>query len=207
MLSEFDRFAESFDEQLLTNLEYRAPQILADALIDRLGAPEAALDILDAGCGTGLCGPLIRPHARRLVGVDLSGGMIGKAASRGGYDELVVAELTAYLQTHPETWDVVLSADTMIYFGDLQAVLSAAFAALRPGGWLAFTVEALDGDGPLVSLTSSGRFRHTRRHVEQVIHASGFGDATIATAVLRRELGEPVAGLVVLARKVVGERR
>lgn len=202
--SEFDRFAESFDEQLLTNLEYRAPQILADALIDRLNAAEAALDILDAGCGTGLCGPLMRPHARRLVGVDLSGGMIEKAALRGGYDELVVAELTAYLQTHPGTWDVVLSADTLIYFGDLQAVSSAAFSALRPGGWLAFTVEVLDDDESLVSLTPSGRYRHTRRHVEQAIHASGFRDVTIATAVLRKELGEPVAGLVVLARKVAG---
>ena len=28
--------------------------------------------MLDAGCGTGLCAPLLRPYASRLTGVDLS---------------------------------------------------------------------------------------------------------------------------------------
>src|SRR5690348_9789278 len=142
----FDRFAESFDEQLLKNLDYRAPQVLVDALIGVLGVAEGALDVLDAGCGTGLCGPLIRPHARRLDGVDLSSGMLEKARLRGGYDELVAAELTAYLKEHPQTWDVVLSADTLVYFGDLAEVLAATHAALRPGGRLAFTLEAMDVD-------------------------------------------------------------
>ncbi|CAM5334614.1 hypothetical protein [Rhodanobacter lindaniclasticus] len=50
----FNGFAASFDEQLLKNLHYRAPQIL-EALVERLGAPQAALDVLDAGCGTGSC--------------------------------------------------------------------------------------------------------------------------------------------------------
>ena len=43
--------------------------------------------ILDAGCGTGLCGPLLKPWARRLVGVDLSGGMLEKARALQLYDE------------------------------------------------------------------------------------------------------------------------
>ena len=42
-----------------------------------------ALDVLDAGCGTGLCGPLLAPYARRLAGVDLSGGMLAQAAREG----------------------------------------------------------------------------------------------------------------------------
>ena len=53
--------------------------------------------MLDAGCGTGLCGPLIAPYARRLVGVDLSERMLAQARARDVYDELVKGELTAYL--------------------------------------------------------------------------------------------------------------
>ena len=34
------------------------------------------LDVLDLGCGTGLCGPLLRPYARALAGVDLSPQML-----------------------------------------------------------------------------------------------------------------------------------
>jgi len=197
----FDRFAESFDEQLLKNLDYRAPQILVDALDGVLGVPAHALDVLDAGCGTGLCGPLIRPHARRLDGVDLSAGMLEKARLRGGYDELVVAELTAYLQSRPEAWDIVLSADTLVYFGDLAEVLAAAHAALRAGGWMAFTLEALDDAAGRSELSSSGRYRHARSYVEQMLGAAGFVEVRMAASALRKEVGKPVAGWVVLARK------
>jgi predicted TPR repeat methyltransferase len=195
----FDGFAESFDEQLLKNLDYRAPQVLSAALGEVLGRPDRALDVLDAGCGTGLCAPLVRPHARRLVGVDLSGGMVEKARQRGGYDELEVAELTGYLQAHPGAFDVVLSADTLVYFGELREVLLAARAALRPGGWIGFTLEALDNDADRAEITPSGRYRHTRRYVERVLAAAGFTKARIAADTLRREAGQPVDGWVVLA--------
>jgi len=197
----FDRFADSFDEQLIRYLDYRAPQVLLDAIGKVVGVPRAALDILDAGCGTGLCAPLARPYARRLVGIDLSGGMIGKAQARGGYDALEEAEITGYLQAAPSSWDVVLSADTLVYFGDLDEVLAAAFAALRPGGTVAFTLEAMDGDADTLELSSSGRYRHSRRYVDRVLATAGFVQAAVTEDSLRKEMGVPVRGWVVVARK------
>ncbi|KRA30314.1 methyltransferase [Rhodanobacter sp. Root627] len=197
----FDGFAESFDEQLLKNLGYRAPQVLTDALTQVLEAPQSRLDVLDAGCGTGLCAPLIRPWARQLTGVDLSGGMVEKARLRGGYDTLAVAELTAYLEAQPAAYDVVLSADTLVYFGDLLPVLRASRAALRPDGWVAFTLEALDGELDRSELSSSGRYRHSRNYVERALLQTGFDDIRIVPDTLRKEAGEPVRGWVVLARR------
>lgn len=197
----FDSFAASFDEQLLKNLDYRAPQVMVAALTPRLDAPQGALDVLDAGCGTGLCGPLIRPYARRLVGVDLSAGMLEKASLRGDYDELVEAELTTWLQASSSAWDIVVCADTLVYFGELLPVLSATHAALRPGGWLAFTLEVLDGEDDRVELSASGRYRHSRACLERILAAAGFQESTIEEASLRKELGKQVAGWVVLARK------
>lgn len=197
----FNGFAESFDEQLLEKLNYRAPQILVAALAGVLEAPQAALDVLDAGCGTGLCGPLIRPHARRLVGVDLSDGMLRKARLRGGYDELIEAELASWLRQDSMVWDIVLSSDTLNYFGELIPVLSAAHAALRPGGWLAFTLERLERDEDRMELSASGRYRHARAYLERALLASGFAGASITSESLRKEMGKPVAGWVVLARK------
>ncbi|AIF48228.1 methyltransferase [Dyella japonica A8] len=200
----FDGFADSFDEQLLKNLGYRAPQVLMETMAAVLNGPNATLHVLDAGCGTGLCGPLLSPYAAHLVGVDLSPGMVEKARARGGYDELAVAELTAYLERHPQQYDLVLSADTLVYFGDLQQVVAAAHAALRPGGWLGFTLEALealDAADDRVELTPSGRYRHSRRHVQRVLDDAGFTDARIEGDVLRREGGQPVRGWVVRARR------
>jgi predicted TPR repeat methyltransferase len=199
----FDGFADSFDEQLLNNLGYRAPQVLVDALGRMLGEPAAALSVLDAGCGTGLCAPLIRPWADQLVGVDLSGGMVEKARQRGGYDELAVAELTSWLQDRPLAYDVVLSADTLVYFGELAPVLSAAHAALRPGGRVAFTLEALDDEELRFELSPSGRYRHTQGYVRQVLEAAGFGEIAMTSDTLRKETGQMVNGWVVLARRRV----
>jgi len=120
----FDAFAASFDAQLEA-LGYRAPGLVVQALT-AAGAPTGALDIVDAGCGTGLCGPALRPYARQLAGCDLSEGMLRRAWSRQVYDVLHKAELTFYLETQPEAFDAVISADRLCYFGALEVVLAAA---------------------------------------------------------------------------------
>jgi predicted TPR repeat methyltransferase len=199
----FDSFAASFDAKL-ASLGYRAPALVAEMLTH--GGVEApqSLDVVDAGCGTGLCGPLVAPYARRLVGVDLSEGMLARARARNVYDELAKGELTAYLQDSPDAFDAIVSADTLVYFGPLEAVAAAAATALRPGGVLVFTVEELsDGaGGPGHSLSPSGRYRHSRGYVESVLADAGL-EPEIVPAELRLEAGEPVAGLVVRATRAL----
>ena len=113
------------------------------------GAPEGRLDILDAGCGTGLCGEHVKPFARRLVGVDLSLEMLKRAGVRKLYDDLILGELTAFVGAAPAAWALVVSADTLVYFGDLALVMAAALRGLRPGGHLVFTVErASEAEAP-----------------------------------------------------------
>jgi predicted TPR repeat methyltransferase len=198
----FDDFAESFDAKLAF-LDYRAPQLVAEAL-HRTGArADKSLEALDAGCGTGLCGPLIAPYVRRLGGVDLSGGMLERARQRGMYDALFKSELTEFLEQRNAEFDLVISADTLVYFGDLTRVSCAAFNALRPSGLLVFTVEcAAKEEAPSGHrINVHGRYRHTRDYLEQTLRASGFAELDMDPAVLRMEAGAPVLGLVVTARK------
>ncbi|MGH8517159.1 MAG: tetratricopeptide repeat protein, partial [Panacagrimonas sp.] len=84
----FDSFAPKFDEKLAI-LEYRAPELVAAVLRKRLGPSPALVDLLDAGCGTGLLAAHVRPLAHKLRGVDLSSGMLERAGKLGLYDELV----------------------------------------------------------------------------------------------------------------------
>ena len=195
----FDTFAASFDSKL-AKLSYRAPALVTEMLKRSGIAPTKSLDVLDVGCGTGLCGPLVAPYARRLVGVDLSERMLEQARGRNVYDELVKDELTAYLAGCDETFDVVVSADTLVYFGALDAVAGAAAKALRPGGQLFFTVEELVGAG--YSLAASGRYRHSREYIAAVLTKMALRPEIVA-AELRFEAGEPVAGLVVQGTKDV----
>ena len=198
----FDRFADSFDEQL-QRLDYQAPQLLAALIAGQWPTPDSTLQILDAGCGTGLCGPLLRPYAHRLIGVDLSPGMLNKARARQVYDDLIISELTAFMQARNPEFDLIISADTFEYFGDLSAVFAAAAAALRPGGRLAFTVERLEDDAPQSSfcLNPHGRYSHTDHYLRQELAAAGLTLQSLSIATLRFENKQPVAGSVALARK------
>ncbi|HEX6017337.1 MAG TPA: tetratricopeptide repeat protein, partial [Burkholderiaceae bacterium] len=105
----FDAFAASFDAKL-ESLHYRAPELVASALAAATGEPAGALAAVDVGCGTGLCGLLVRPWARTLAGCDLSVGMLRRARERRVYDVLHQAELVHYLDTQPVAFDVVVSA-------------------------------------------------------------------------------------------------
>lgn len=195
----FDRFSSSFDEQL-AGLGYRAPELLVSALGEYVPT-DGRLDVLDAGCGTGLCGPLLRSMSNRLVGVDLSEGMVEKAQARKVYDELSVGELCSFMRGKPATFDVVISADTLVYFGALEEAVAAARSAIRAGGVLAFTLERLvDDDANPYRIQPHGRYAHRSAYVRDALQTAGFNRVEIRDVVLRKERGQDVQGYLLVAR-------
>jgi predicted TPR repeat methyltransferase len=133
------------------------------------------------------------------VGVDLSPGMIAKARARNTYDDLIVGDLVAELTSTRERFDLIFSADVLIYLGDLSAPIGAAAHALRPGGLLAFTVEAAGGSG--YALTHTGRYAHSTAYVRQVATASGLAVRHAGTGTVRYERGAPVEAAVIVLEK------
>ena len=196
----FDEAAGTFDQDL-RSLGYRAPQWVAAAMVDVCGETRPVWDVLDAGCGTGLCGPYLRPFARRLTGVDLSAGMLARARALNLYDQLVAAELTTYLQQQDAAFDWIVSTDTLIYFGELGPVLSAAAGALRPEGHMLFTVEKDVGRTPPepgYRLNPNGRYSHSEVFVRQRIATAGLVVKELITGILRQEADQNVVGFRIL---------
>ena len=198
----FESFADSFDE-VLARLQYRAPDLVAEASAEVMGPPAGRLDILDAGCGTGLCGEHFKPFARRLVGVDLSLEMLKRAALRKLYDELILGELTSFVGAVAAGWDLVISADTLVYFGDLAPAMAAAARGLRPGGHLVFTLERADeAEAPEgFRIHPHGRYSHTEPYVRRVLAAARLEPRRLTSVHLRLEFKKPVEGLLVVASR------
>lgn len=200
----FDRFSADF-ESTLGKLGYRVPEMICGLITEALnGRTDVA--VLDAGCGTGLCAPFLRPVARTLVGVDLSGGMLEKARARKLYDALHQAELGAFLAGDKATYDVTVAADVFCYFGELAPSFEAIAAHTASQGLLAFTVEAAtEATSPESTslgyrLGATGRYQHDAAYVRRALEQAGFGILRFDNTHGREEMGQPVPCYMVLAR-------
>ena len=198
----FDEFSRSFDE-VLTNLDYRAPKLIGDLVDSTFEDSNAKVDVLDIGCGTGLCGPLLKRIAARLTGVDLSSGMLAKAKQRAVYDELEEAELTNFMQNKSSSYDVVTCVDTLCYLGDLSQAVPAVFEVLNRSGWFFFTAEhhTSDQHAEAYWLQLNGRYSHRKKYLESLLKKAGFEIRNMEEVTLRNEGTDKVNGLLVAAKK------
>ncbi|BAV33880.1 methyltransferase [Sulfuricaulis limicola] len=196
----FDEAADTFDEKLVGTLQYRTPQLLRELMRQHVAPAGKSQDIIDLGCGTGLCAPLFRDIAHFMQGVDLSPRMIEKAKQGNLYDALEVGDITASLRSKAAAWDLAIAADVFVYLGDLREVFAACATALRPGGILAFSVETGDDNGTFV-LRQTGRYAHSDNYIRALAADAGFTEVGSHAAVLRRESGRDVQGRLYLLRR------
>lgn len=144
----------------------------------------------------------MRELCGRLVGVDLSPQMLHHAKQRGCYDELVAAELGAFMRSRPQAFDAIVCADTFVYFGALTEPLADAYLALRAGGPLVFTVEALPERDPADHrLGVSGRYQHGESHLRRTLTEIGFVVESVVPQTVRKDTGQDVPGYIVVARR------
>ena len=150
----FDEYADHFEQALCEGLRYRTPDHLYAMLLERSGRTPtdiaegilSRMDAVDFGCGTGLMGVQLRVACcGRLIGCDLSRGMLKVAATRhkGVYDELVASDAISFLRKlSPGSADLIVGCDVCVYLRSLEPMFAAAEAALCEGGVLAFSTES-----------------------------------------------------------------
>lgn len=200
----FDSFSQSYDEKLKL-LGNQGPE-MASTVVAQLGfARKRRLDVLDAGCGTGLCAPFLRPLAKKLEGADLSPGMLTEAKNKNIYDLLTRSDLATGASLPAGPFDLIVSSDVLVYFGDLALVLTNFATILRPAGWLVITVEDAGDDGRVRGwvLDPSGRYKHTEAYLRSALIAAGFsGPKVIIRNTLRSEFGQPITGIALAAQRL-----
>lgn len=195
----FDAYADEFDAHLVEVLGYSAHT----TLVEHLPFPAAGrfASGLDLGCGTGLCGTLLADRVGRLTGVDLSAGMLARAAATGRYAQLLQTDLVDHLRSTEEHHDLVLAADVFIYVGDLAPVFEAVARVIAPGGMFCFSVEAASREPLDFELLPSLRYAHSQRYVAALAARHGFATVRQVDAPIREEQRVPIAGRYVYLRR------
>lgn len=129
VIRDFDRIAHLPDEHDSGNDRYDSFIVAA--------LPAAAVRVLDVGCGTGRLMAKVDAPGRRIVGVDISPGMIARARKRNDASSRCEFIAGDFLQLPlPEaTFDCVVSAAALHHM-PADRVLVKMGAMLRPGGRL-----------------------------------------------------------------------
>ena len=168
----YNSIAETYDQvHTADKLGYSVPTSITN-MIKQLISADTKLNIIDIGCGTGLCGPLLRNISNRLVGVDLSPGMLEKAREKNAYDEIICADLVETLQSYEDAFDLVISTGVFIHLGDLYPVFQACHKALKSGGLFGFSTHEFTGDG--YHLNTTGHYSHAESYINKLSHSTKF---------------------------------
>lgn len=199
----FDQCAGTFEKVLVKDLAYKTPELLFNLVSPYL---TKNLVVLDIGCGTGLGSQLYRPYAKLLTGVDVSPKMLQKASDKNIYDDLMVFDI---LQdwAFDQPFDLIYSSDVFVYFGNLDPILRSAASYLVSGGILAFSLEKLEDNSTGYKLFPSGRYAHSNMYVENCLTHHGFEKVEQSGTVIRKQSGDAVKGLLIVAKKSVSASR
>ncbi len=186
----FNAFAGTYDETM---------NMLQPKIIERFMKEHGTVKgyVLDLGCGTGLAADKLKNGKNRFDGVDVAENMLDVARAKGLYEHLYAADIETFVKTHSlKGYDLVIAFDVFCYFGDLHGVLRGL-----KGKEVWFSVEAGDDErGQDYYPTPSGRYKHKRTYIENVLKNLGFASIRIYELPIRQENGEDVKGFLIKAQ-------
>lgn len=141
----YDQWAASYDDEM-ARAGYRHPSV-GLALLAR-HAPRGTGPVLDAGCGTGTLGDWLGILGLGPVeGLDLSEGMLARAAARGAYARLHRLALGGPLPFADGQFGAVISTGVFTTGHVGAEALPELARILRPGGPMVLTVKTTVWDG------------------------------------------------------------
>ncbi|HKY69416.1 MAG TPA: tetratricopeptide repeat protein [Gammaproteobacteria bacterium] len=198
----FDQYAYNYDQHVQEQLHYQVPFLLRQTLTPYINEIPHPWDVLDLGCGTGLCLPYFNDIAGKIIGVDLSPTMIEVARQKGGYYALHTDDIESHLEKQQNQFDLILAADVFVYFGQLQTIFAKCFRALKTPGFFAFSIETSQETGHPFTLQPSGRYKHHPNYILQLAKDNQFLVKTQQAVSLRRQENSAVEGYLFVLKKM-----
>ena len=152
----YDRWARDYDADLRDDFGYLAPPLAVAKAKPLMGEDPL---ILDAGVGTGLVGEALKAAGfSRIVGIDMSQGMLDAAEAKDIYAELYRAVLGEPLDFSDDHFDATFCIGTLTLGHAPASSLEELVRVTRPGGPIVFTL--------MTSIYESQGFKETQERLE-----------------------------------------
>jgi len=168
--------AQNWDQFVTSN--YHGHEIVLERLTTEFEWPRPINRLLDLGCGTGALGAVLRPQVKVLDGIDISPEMVRRAETKMIYDDLILGDAVAFLQSARAPYEMIIAAAMLFHFRDLDEIFSAVAAALEPNGGFVFTVFKTENPEP--ELNAYNLYLHSRAYLQRTLAAAGFGGIVIS---------------------------
>ena len=140
LMEVYDGWAARYDDELLEEWGYTSPQKAVDLLCASMKLSD--LRVLDAGCGTGLVGSLLKgAGVPNITGIDYSSGMLAKAQEKRVYDALHMMDMNQTLELASNSFDAVTCIGTFTSTHVKPDAVRELVRVTRPGGSVIFTVR------------------------------------------------------------------
>lgn len=186
----FDDLASNYNQEYTKNQHYVGHRTLIDSVVDVLESKSVSLDVLDLGCGTGLCGSEARERImiNTLTGVDVSEKMLRESRRRKTnkkptYDYLKHQDMLVFLQKNTQKYDLIIAALSFNYIGELDDLLAACKESLRPHGILAFSTEE-SATHDVIMNDAMQNFGHSFEYIREQATLAGLQELSLRKTVL-----------------------
>lgn len=132
-----DRIARDFDGSLEENHPivdefYRIQFARINNFFTSVG--KERMRVLDLGCGTGFLEKYVDPRRHSVLGIDISEGMLNQARRKFPEADYRIGDIAQ--PPEPATYDLVMLNSVLHHLRDPWPVVTAAAAAVAPGGCL-----------------------------------------------------------------------
>ncbi|QKX01939.1 methyltransferase domain-containing protein [Wolbachia endosymbiont of Cruorifilaria tuberocauda] len=171
----FDYTGKYFVEHWLIAKQYRGHELIYTVVIKIFNNLIPTLNILDLGCGTGICGHFLKIHniGSYIIGVDISNRMLNIARGcfikgKPVYNELIHMEMTDFLkQERSHLYDIIIFAEVLHYLHNFQVELELAKRSTSKKGVIICLIRRKEGEG--IDFVNKGDyFRHSESYIRSV---------------------------------------